>query len=240
LVNVVDITGQRHPKADEVESQMNWPHLLNSVRAWVGRNPLCRSSTMVRRTLYQEIGGSDPAMVRAPDYELWTRALSRGYRFYVVPEALTFYRLHSGGVTFGSPVETTLEMGYAMIRNLAPLADARALFDDWASMVDWLAQRTSDGELSPAETLRLRGMAVLLPTLMDYGAFRATLARPDPTLERAGRYTLSTTLRLPAEYGEKLLSDIDAYIEARDYWHERATTWESEYRLLAGSEPGDS
>jgi GT2 family glycosyltransferase len=235
-VNVVDETGQPHVKADEVEVLTNGPYPLNSVRTWIGQNPLCRSSTMVRRSLYLEIGGSDPAMIRAPDYELWTRALSRGYGFHLIPEALTYYRLHSGGVTHADPVATTLELAYATIRNLAPLAEARGLYDDWASMLDWLAKRTADGDLSPSETLRLRGMAVLLPALTDYAAFKAGLAAADPHLERAGRYTLATTFRLPHEVEEKLLSDIEAYIEARDFWHQTADAWESQYRQLAGLE----
>ncbi len=235
-VNVVDESGRPHPRANEIESQLNGAHLLNSVRTWVGQNLLCRSSTMVRRSLYHEIGGSDPAMVRAPDYELWTRALSRGYRYHLVPEALTYYRLHPHGVTHGSPVDTTLELAYATIRNLAPLAEARTLYDDWASMLDWLGRRTADGDVSPPETLRLRGMAVLLPVLDDYTTFRATLAMPDELLERAGRYTLTSTLRPTLEDEEKLLFDIEAYIEARDYWHEQAAAWESRYRELAGSE----
>ena len=40
-------------------------------------------------------------------------------------------------------------------------------------MVGWLARRTEDGGVGPAEALRLRGMLVLLPTLTDFTAFRA-------------------------------------------------------------------
>jgi len=236
-VNVVDESGQPHPQAGEIESHLNRAHLLNSVETWIGQNPLCRSSTMVRRSLYHEIGGSDPAMVRAPDYELWTRALSRGSRFHLLPEALTYYRLHPRGVTHGNPVDTTLELAYATIRNLAPLAEARALHDDWASMLDWLTRRTTDGAVSPPETLRLRGMAVLLPVLSEYAAFRAKLATPDPVLERAGRYTLPTSLRPTHEEVEKLMSDIEGYTGARDFWQAQATAWEAQYRLLAGLEP---
>jgi hypothetical protein len=135
-------------------------------------------------------------------------------------------------------VDTTLEMAYAMIRNLAPLAEARALYEDWAAMLDWLARRTSDGDVSPPETLRLRGMGVLLPALTDYAAFRTTLATPDPLLERAGRCTLATTLRMTHEEKDKILSDIEEYIEARDFWHQTADAWESQYRQLAGLESG--
>ena len=236
-VNVVDESGQPHPLAGEVESHLNQAHHLNSVRTWVGQNPLCRSSTMVRRSLYREIGGSDPAMVRAPDYELWTRALSRGYRFDLLPEALTYYRLHPRGVTHGNRVDATLELAYATIRNLAPLAEARALHEDWASMLNWLARRTVDGALGPPETLRIRGMAVLLPVLSDYTDFKAILASPDALIERAGSYTLATALRSTNEDVEKLLSDIDAYLEARDFWHAQAAAWEAQYRQLAGLEP---
>lgn len=233
-VHVVDESGQPHPRAGEVEEFVNRSHHLNSVSAWVGQNPLCRSSTMVRRDIYLEIGGSDPLMVRAPDYEFWTRALAQGVRFHLIPERLTYYRLHSKGVTHGDPVGTTLELAYAMIRNLAPLAETRALFDEWASMLIWLAQSTMNGEVGAAEALRLRGMLVRLPNLSDYAAFKTRVASPDADLERIGRLALASSFSTTHEEIEKLMSDIDAYIEARDFWHAQATAWEAEYRSQAG------
>lgn len=242
-VDVVDESGQPHPQKDEVESIVNRRHLLNSVRTWIGHNPLCRSSTMVRRSLYHQIGGSDPAMVRAPDYELWTRALSRGGRFHLIPRQLTFYRLHAGGVTHADPVATTLEMAYTAIRNLAPLAEARGLYEDWASILRWLAQRTVDGDIGPARVLRLLGMAIRLPAQTDFAAFKAALAAPDATLERVGRYALGSSLNtMDGELGTmheeiaRLTSEVGAYIEARDFWQAQATAWEAEYRSLVGQQ----
>jgi len=76
-----------------------------------------------------------------------------------------------------------------------------------------------------------------LPVLSDYTAFRASLAKPDALIERAGRYTLPTALRPTHEEVDKLTSDIDAYLEARDFWHNQAAAWEAQYRRAAGLEP---
>ena len=58
---------------------------------------------MVDRAAHLAVGLDDPSMVRAPDYELWTRFLRAGYRFAVLPEHLVFYRAHPGGVTHTDP-----------------------------------------------------------------------------------------------------------------------------------------
>jgi glycosyltransferase involved in cell wall biosynthesis len=191
-VRYIGADGAPHPEATSFEHALNSDHKFNLVESWIGLNYLCRSSTMVKRVTHLRIGLDDPGMVRAPDYELWTRALAAGCRFGLVQEPLTYYRLHAGGVTRGDPAGTLLEIGYAMARNLAPLAERRALFDDLASIVRWIATNRDLILLTPQQALRLIGTLVTRPPLTSFLAFRAALAalEADPTLERIGRFAL--------------------------------------------------
>jgi glycosyltransferase involved in cell wall biosynthesis len=191
-VHAIDADGGPHPAAVEIEQGWNSDYDLNLVETWTGLNSLCRSSAMVRRSAHLRIGLDDPGMVRAPDYELWTRALAAGCRFGLVQKPLTYHRVHGGGVTRGDPVGTLLEIGYAMARNLAPLAERRALFDSLTSMVRWIATNRDLPLLTPQQAVRLIGTLVMRPPLPDFVSFRASLSAPevDPALERIGRFTL--------------------------------------------------
>jgi hypothetical protein len=55
---------------------------------------LC-SSVLMRRDLFQRLGGFDTRLRRTEDYELWLRA-SRAAPIDFVREALTVYRVHTG------------------------------------------------------------------------------------------------------------------------------------------------
>lgn len=69
-------------------------------RLW-RRNCIALSSTLVRRTVYQELGGfdEDPAMISVEDYNLWLRISARGCRLLTVPEVLCLYTPGSGSLT---------------------------------------------------------------------------------------------------------------------------------------------
>lgn len=220
-VSVVDETGARHARAEDVEDHINRDHQLNRVETWIGSNPLCRSSTMVRREAHLRIGLDDPSMVRAPDYELWTRALAQGCRFSLLHEPLTYYRLQARGVTHADPVGTLIEMSYATIRNLAPLAERRCLFNAWGDMLGWLAKHGHIISVTPRQASRLAAYMLTLPAQTDFPTFRQSLTAEDPSgmLDRLGRFgLLHGKAHLPAGYLEKLHLDISAYLEARDYW----------------------
>lgn len=53
-------------------------------------------TTLFRRRLWDEIGGCDPALPAAEDWDFWLRALERGRPGAVVPEPLFRYRIRSG------------------------------------------------------------------------------------------------------------------------------------------------
>lgn len=224
-----------HPSAASLDHIFNRPHKLNLVDTWIGANNLCRSSTMVRASAHRRIGLDDPAMVRAPDYELWTRGLQQGCRFHVVTERLTSIRVHSRGVTYADPVGTLLEMSYAMLRNLLPLVEARSLYPSVSRMVAWLGRESALSRLPPVQAHRLLGMLMRPTQFEDFAHFKEILAdvSTDPELATAGRRTLA--LVGPGSESHELIgklqSDIAAYIEARDYFCTRSE--ELERRFLA-------
>lgn len=235
-VEIYDENDDRHPSADALEAGYNKPRDLNLVDTWIGANHLCRSSTMVRASAHKRIGLDDPLMVRAPDYELWTRALQQGCRFAIIPERLTFIRAHSRGVTHGDPVGTLLEVSYAMQRNLVPLAEARSLLLSITRMVAWTCRHPSLSQLPPLQAYRLIGTMMQSAAASDFQHFRAMLGNysVQPELAEVGRRSFAFVGPNADAYQEvdKLHSDIRAYIEARDYFKGESERWERAYRSL--------
>lgn len=56
------------------------------------------SSTMIRRSCFDEVGVFDPSLAFAEDWDMWLRIAAR-YSFGVVKEPLTFYRQHPNNAT---------------------------------------------------------------------------------------------------------------------------------------------
>lgn len=223
FVGFVGADGERHPAADEYETYTNHSLDLNRVDSWIVQNPLCRSSTMMRRQSHLRIGLDDPDMSRAPDFELWTRALREGCRFAIVPEKLTSYRLHSRGVTHADPEGTLLEIGYLMRRNLMPLIHARALYPSFTRMLEWHTQHPAFLGLTAPQRYRLVGyLAEARPEFDSYQAFRSWLLGPatEPNVERSGRNSLAL-MTFPPE-AARLAHDAREFMAGRDWWKEQA------------------
>ena len=180
---------------------------------------------MIRRSAHLRIGLDDPAMVLAPDYELWTRALRAGCRFGLVPEKLTYYRLQPRGVTFSDRVGTLREMSYAMIRNLVPHADARALLPSYERMVHWLARHPDLSAMRPVEAHRLVGMMMLTPSVESYATFRAILAAEDAdsALALAGHRVLMLTA---------IGTQRQPVSEPPGSWRQQSEAWETAHATL--------
>lgn len=83
-------------------------------------------SSLFRRRLWEEIGGCDPSLAAAEDWDFWLRALERGHRGAVVPEPLFRYRIRSGSrdergllrERFSGAVRTVLERRAGLVRVL--------------------------------------------------------------------------------------------------------------------------
>lgn len=235
-VAIYDENDNRHSSADAMEAAYNQPRDLNLVDTWIGANHLCRSSTMVRASAHKRIGLDDPLMVRAPDYELWTRALHQGCKFTIIPQRLTSIRAHSRGVTHGDPVGTLLEVSYAMQRNLVPLAEARSLLPSITRMVDWICRHPALSHLPPLQAHRLVGLMMRSIDISDFQNFRAMLGNYSdyPELAEIGRRCFSFVGPSSDAYQDvdKLYSDIRGYIEAREHFKDQSERWERAYQAL--------
>ncbi len=234
-VSFVATTGNKHPQSIEFEAATNQPHDFNLIGTWIVSNCLCRSSTMLRRSVHERIGLYDPTMVRAPDYEFWTRALRGGCRFGLVQEPLTFYRMHSEGLTRGDLPGTFLEICYLLLKNLIPMIETGATFDHFCRIIEWIVTNDQFAALLPEERYRLLGAMIMSPALQDFKAFRQIILgnAGDPVLASAGRRLLVAFVLHPRQqFAERLLQDVDKYIEARDYWHAQSDKMEHAYREL--------
>lgn len=62
--------------------------------------PVIPSTALIRRDLWNELGGYDEARVREEDRNLWVAALAAGARFVRVDEPCWVYRQHQGNKSF--------------------------------------------------------------------------------------------------------------------------------------------
>ena len=83
-------------------------------------------SSLFRRRLWEKIGGCDPTLSAAEDWDFWLRALERGHRGAVVAEPLFRYRIRSGSrderglvrERFAAAVRTVLERRAPLLARL--------------------------------------------------------------------------------------------------------------------------
>jgi len=230
-VSFVDETGGSHPRAEELETTTNQSHDFNLLDTWIVQNCLCRSSTMIRRSVHDRIGLNDPAMVRAPDYELWTRALRGGCRFGLVPECLTFLRLHTGGVTHGDARGTYREICYLLLKNIVPLVEERSGYTSFGRLIEWVISQEQFVLMRPAERYWLLGMFFSPSRPGNFDEFGRALSAPetDPLSVTVGNRFLALHLSdSRVAVMEKLERDLQQFIEARDFFRQQAVNWQRE------------
>lgn len=154
-ITTVDAEGNIH--SDDLaisgycNNQINMADPLN----WIGRNTLCRSSTMIRRSDHLSVGLDDEDMIYACDYELWTRFLKKGFKIAVIPEKLTYYRMHGRNITHKNPSQQYLEICYLMVENLSPLIEKTANYNSLSEMIRWVHHHEQFASLSPTQCYRL-------------------------------------------------------------------------------------
>jgi glycosyltransferase involved in cell wall biosynthesis len=236
-VSFVDASGEPHPSASELEAGTNQAHDLNLVDSWVVQNRLCRSSTMLKRSVHERIGLDDASMVRAPDYELWTRALRCGCRFWIVPERLTSLRLHSRGVTHANPGGTFREICHLLLKNMVPLIEKRATYPSLARIFEWITAHDQFVLMRPVERYRLLGMLLASAEFDVFSDFDAALSADgalpgdgaDAERVGLGRRYLALQRSDPRRgHIEKLQRDVQMFIEARDFFRQQAENWQRE------------
>ena len=235
-IQAIDRNSLPHPQAAQLEGHCNRPLDLNAVHSWVIQNPLCRSSTMIRRSSHMRIGLDDRTMTYACDFELWTRALREGCRFAVLPEKLCHYRWHGGNITDKDPHSQYLETMYILARNLMPMIEIRALYTIMRRIVSWCADHEQFAKLPPRA--RYRAIASLFgqAPVTDFAGYRKSIlsSEPDPEREILGRRAFSL-FRGQARAAElayapetkRLESIIDHYRIASERWKARCEELEA-------------
>lgn len=80
------------PRAGLMSPQRFGPALYRS-------NPICPSTTVIRRRLHERLGPFADSRLICEDYDYWMRALRAGAVFYYDPEILVHYRRHDHNVS---------------------------------------------------------------------------------------------------------------------------------------------
>jgi glycosyltransferase involved in cell wall biosynthesis len=75
-------------------------HEPQRIRATYGQlNSMVNSASLIRREVYQKIGGYRQAYAGVDDYDFYARALEAGFELANLPQVLHRTRLHTGSVT---------------------------------------------------------------------------------------------------------------------------------------------
>ncbi len=87
---------------------------------WKG-NFLNDITTFTEKEAFLDIGLYNPLFLQLQDFDLWMRALLKGYDFYIMPEKLISYRIRANNANLSAPsaeaiIRTTLENGL-ILRN---------------------------------------------------------------------------------------------------------------------------
>jgi glycosyltransferase involved in cell wall biosynthesis len=100
------------------------------------QNPVCFSSVVVRRTVFEAVGMFDPALPLAIDYDLWLR-VARHFEFDYVDEPLVRYR--TGHANLSSRIVERITAVLGIVRRSlgrrgnAATADRNAQAEAWGS-----------------------------------------------------------------------------------------------------------
>ncbi len=115
LPTVVDVANR--PLADPAPQA--WFDLEASdtgalLRALIARNPLCAPGALFDRAVALEVGGFDPSLRIAQDYDLWLRLLARG-EGRLLPERLVRVRWHGANQSAAVTPASEAERAYVVV-----------------------------------------------------------------------------------------------------------------------------
>lgn len=110
------------PESDDTSER--WLPLGAAAAVGLFKNCYGDANALIRRDVFKALGGfTEDRGVGHEDWELWARAVLRGFNLQVVPEALYWYRLAGGGMlseSIGSS-QSAQALRYANnARNLRP------------------------------------------------------------------------------------------------------------------------
>ena len=98
LTSVNEKWPSEKPPPDADPNSERWLPLGDAAAVGVFKNCFGDASALVRRATFEVLGGfTEDGGVGHEDWELWARAVLRGYKLRVVPEALYWYRVGGRG-----------------------------------------------------------------------------------------------------------------------------------------------
>jgi glycosyltransferase involved in cell wall biosynthesis len=86
-------------KNNRVIGYRKYPADPEAVRTAMRRfNAIPHPAVFAQKDILTSVGGYDPAMFLAEDYDLWSRILQKGYQIANMRQALLKYRIHAGAL----------------------------------------------------------------------------------------------------------------------------------------------
>lgn len=123
-------------------------------------NPVCFSSVVVRRVVFDQIGGFDPEFDLAIDYDLWQR-VARHWQFACVPEPLMLYRTGHGNLSrkLWDRVDTALAIMTRAVRRGRGEVPRSVIAEGYSSTCNTLGYVLRPSEPLTAARWYARGLA---------------------------------------------------------------------------------
>ena len=115
---------QPPPTNDDDPRTERWLPLGDAAAVGIFKNCFGDAASLVRRSTFEQLGGfTEDGGVGHEDWELWARAVLRGYTLRVVPEPLYWYRLGRGSMlaeSIGGGVLAQAQRHANHARNIRP------------------------------------------------------------------------------------------------------------------------
>jgi len=73
----------------------NYSSMKAVYEGYLYSNPINGCTILIKKSIFEEFGDFNPAMVYTHDYEMWFRLLSKGVHIVYLDESLTQFRAHS-------------------------------------------------------------------------------------------------------------------------------------------------
>ncbi|MEO2090871.1 MAG: glycosyltransferase [Gemmataceae bacterium] len=123
-------------------------------------NPVCFSSVVVRRAVFDQVGGFDPEFDLSIDYDLWLR-VARHWRFANVPEPLVWYRTGHGNLSkkLWDRVDTALAIMTRAVRRGRGALTRAVIAEGYSSTCNTLGYVLRPSEPLTAARWYARGLA---------------------------------------------------------------------------------
>lgn len=120
-----------------------------SYQDWYNRNPdmlaflfegspIPDGGSLIKKTIYDEVGQYNTEFIRAQDYEFWSRVvLAQKFNAKYVNKTLYYYRIHDGNLTGHLNNKTDFSFERKILQNVVDSAGFENLFPDFSWNIDY-------------------------------------------------------------------------------------------------------